>query len=275
MVLGIPPEIENIANLGWRVYPASHISRAACFKGATDAATYDLDVIAGWRRDYPLCNWRIVFQGSGIWGIDIDVPSDTHSHDGIAAMAALVQVHGPLPPRPMTRSGGGGAALFFEWNGERIIGDSGKPYPGLDPRRGRQSLTVPPSIHTVTGRPYTWVTPPWELTPPKAPEWLLRLVEPPPERVPGPAPDLKSGTASRNYAVAALHNATRRVAIANQGGRNNTLNRECWSVAKFLTDGTITESELRDCMIAASRAAGIPIREACLTIDSAIRSKRK
>lgn len=271
----IPPEIEAIALLGWRVYPASQYSRAACFAGATDAASCDLDWIAAQCREYPGCNWRIVFEGSGIWGFDIDVPSADHAHDGIAAMAALVEVHGPLPPRPMTRSGGGGAAIIFEWNGERIVGDSNKPYPGLDPRRGRQSLTVPPSIHTTTKRPYTWVTPPWKVAPPKAPAWLLRLVEMPPEREVAPAPTLKNGTAARNYAVAALHNATRRVAIANQGGRNNTLNRECWSVSKFLSDGALTESEIRDCMIAAARAANIPIREACLTIDSAIRSKRK
>jgi len=193
----------------------------------------------------------------------------------MAAMAALVQVHGALPPRPMTRSGGGGAAVFFEWSGERIVGDSGKPYPGMDPRRGRQSLTIPPSIHLTTKLPYRWLTPPWEVAAPKAPDWLLRLVEMPPERPIDPAPVLKSDSAKRSYAVAALHNATRRVAVANEGGRNNTLNRECWSVAKFLTQGDLTESEIRDCMIAAARAASIPIREACLTIDSAIRSKRK
>jgi Bifunctional DNA primase/polymerase, N-terminal len=184
-------------------------------------------------------------------------------------------VHGGLPPRPTTRSGGGGAAIFFDWSGERIIGDSGRPYPGMDPRRGRQSLTIPPSIHLITKRPYLWVAPPWEVAPPKAPAWLLKLVEPPPERPAEAAPTLNGGPPRRNYAVAALHNATRRVAVASLGGRNNTLNRECWSVSKFLSEGTLSESEIRDCMIAAARAANISIREACLTIDSAIRSKRK
>jgi Bifunctional DNA primase/polymerase, N-terminal len=271
----IPEEIERIALLGWRVYPSSQYSRAACFKDATEAASCDLDWIDRQAREYPGCNWRMVFQGSRVWAFDLDVPSADHAHDGIAAMAALVQVHGPLPPRPMTRSGGGGAAIFFDWSGERIVGDTNKPYPGMDPRRGRQSLTVPPSIHLTTKRPYFWVTPPWRVCPPKAPAWLLKLVEPAPEKSLGPASVLKEGSQKRNYAVAALHNATRRVATSNIGGRNNTLNKECWSVSKFLADGSLTESEIRDCMIAAARAADIPIREACLTIDSAIRSKRK
>lgn len=270
----IPEEIERIALLGWRVYPASRTTRAACFKGATDAATCDLDTIDQWVRHFPQCNWRIVFKGSGIWGFDIDVPSADHAHDGVAAMAALVQVHGPLPAHPETRSGGGGAAIFFKWSGERIVGDSNKPYPGLDPRRGRQSLTIPPSIHTTTKLPYSWITPPWEVSPPPAPKWLLQLVELPPERLIG-SPALERGSDRRNYAVAALHNATRRVATAQTGARNVTLNRECWSVSKFLSDGALTETEIRDCMIAAARAANVPIREACLTIDSAIRSRRK
>lgn len=74
----------------------------------------------------------------------------------------------------------------------------------------------------------------------------------------------------RHYAVACLHNAIRKVA----SGRR-ALRSESWSLARFLSDGSLTEEEIRDCMIAAARAANIPIREACLTIDSAIRSKRK
>lgn len=271
----IPDEIERVALLGWRVYPASQYSRAACFKGATDAASCDLDWIEKQCRDYPGCNWRLVFEGSGIWGFDLDVPGPEHSHDGMAAMAALTQVHGPLPPRPMTRSGGGGVAIFFRWDGQRIIGDTGKPYPGMDPRRGRQSVTIPPSTHLITKRRYEWITPPWKIAPPDAPSWLTRIVEMPAERPPEPTPELADGPGRRAYAVAALHNATRRVATAMAGARNNTLNRECWSVSKFLTEGVLTEGEIRDCMIAGARAAGVPVREACLTIDSAIRSKRK
>ena len=271
----IPEEIERVALLGWRVYPGSQYSRAACFKGATDAASCDLDQIARWSAEYSGCNWRVVFEGSRIWGIDIDVPGDLHKHDGVAAMRALVETHGPLPRRPMTRSGGGGAAVFFSWNGERIIGDSGKPYPGLDPRRGRQAVTVPPSVHLITKTRYTWLTPPWLVSPPRAPDWLLRLVEPPPERPINQAPDLPKGQPSRNYAVAALHNATRKVACAVEGTRNDTLNRQCWSVAKFLNDGLLTDGEVRDCMIAAARAANVPVREAALTIESALRSRRR
>lgn len=270
----IPDNIERIALLGWHVFPCSNRSRAMCFPAAHQHASANLDTIAGWAEKYPRCNWRVVFGPSGLWGFDLDVPR-THKDDGIAALTNLTKVHGPLPPRPQARSGGGGLGIWFRWSGQRIAGGSGIPMPGMDPRRGEQSQTIPPSIHIDTRQPYYWIDPPWLITPPDAPAWLLKLVELPPEPPARPAPELKSDSARRHYAVAALHNATRRVAITIEGGRNDTLNRECWSVAKFLKDGDLSESEVRDCMVAAARAAGLNIREACLTIDSAIRSKRR
>jgi Bifunctional DNA primase/polymerase, N-terminal len=174
------PDIERLALLGWRLHPASCRTRAACFADATALATHDLDRLTRWSREYPACSWRVVMEGSGIWALDVDVPSQRHKHDGATALRNLVSVHGSLPPRPTTRSGGGGLALFFEHRAEPIVGKSGHPAPGLDPRRGRQSVTVPPSIHTDTGLPYRWLVAPWELAPPQAPGWLLRLVAPPP-----------------------------------------------------------------------------------------------
>jgi hypothetical protein len=270
----IPEEIERVALLGWAVFPAARDSRAMSFAGADKLATTDLNQIETWCKRFSNCNWRVAFGASGLWGFDLDTPP-IHAADGIKALASLVKVHGPLPARPQARSGGGGLAVYFQHRGEAIIGATGTPLPGMDPRRGAQTQTIPPSIHVDTKQPYRWITAPWEVAPPIAPGWLMRLVEPPPPPPTRPAPDLKSGTARRNYAVAALHNATRRVAAAGEGHRNDTLNGQCWALAKFLPDGSLTEAEIRDCMVAAARACGTPIREACLTIDSALRSKRK
>lgn len=137
------PDIERVALLGWHLYPTSMRTKAACLRGATDAATCDLDQIERWSREFPGCNWRVVFGPSGLWGLDCDVPPG-HAHDGIANLNALVKLHGPLPARPQARSGGGGLALFFRNDGEPIIGEAGHPALGIDPRRGRQSQTIPP-----------------------------------------------------------------------------------------------------------------------------------
>lgn len=270
------PDIERIALIGWHVFPGSSRTRAACFKGASEQASCDLDVLEQWSAEYPRCSWRLRMGQSGIWGLDLDVPSPWHAHDGVEAFKRLVDGR-PIPPRPMLRSGGGGLALFFAYTGGKIRGDSGRVAAGIDPRRGPQSQTIPPSAHYRNAVPYRWIVPPWEVPPPPAPEWLFDLFRepelPPPEK---PRLANRNSSARRSYAVAALHNATRRVAAAQKGSRNDTLNRECYSVAKFLSDGTLTESEIRECMLAASRiCAPEEVRASVLTIDSALRATRR
>lgn len=261
------PDIQRAALLGWRIYPASNRSRAACLRGATEAATCDLDQLEQWAHEFPGCGWRAVMEGSGIWGLDVDTPPG-HAEDGIGNLAALVTVHGPLPPRPQLRSGGGGLALFFQDNGDPIIGDAGHPCGGIDPRRGRQSLTLPPSRHWRTGQPYRWLAPPWEVTPPPAPAWLLRLVAPPPEPVMA-APRQLSGY-GRPYAVAALRRAVEQVATAPHGQRNATLNTAAWSVSRFIQAGQLQPSEIAEALAHAGRVAGLDRMEVQRTLASAM-----
>jgi hypothetical protein len=130
-------------------------------------------------------------------------------------------------------------------------------------------------MHITSKRPYLWIKgrAPWEINPPTAPGWLLEAVKPPPLPPERPAPVLTDGDKARTYAVAALRNAIARVATAPSGSANNTLNSESYGMAKFLRDGHLSESEIRDCLIAAARVRSIPIREAIATIDSGIRSR--
>lgn len=272
----IPDEIERVALLGWHVYPASQYSRAACFPGASDSASCDLDTIAEWRRQFPRCNWRVVFGPSRLWALDCDVPrdgDDGHQSDGVAAFASIVARHSPLPSGPRMRSGGGGLGVFFRWNGEPIRGQTGYPAPGIDPRRGRLSQTIPPSIHLATKLPYRWIVAPWEVSPPDAPRWLLDLMAPPPLPEPKPAPELRGEGAARKYALAAARHAIERVATAARNTSNSTLNTETYSLARFVATGALTETEITECMLAAARARNIPMREAIATIRSGLRRR--
>lgn len=260
------PDIERVALLGWRLYPCSNRTKAGCFRGATDAATYDLNQLARWTGEYPRCNWRVVMQGSGVWMLDCDVPPG-HAHDGVQNMRDLCNVHGALPPRPTARSGGGGLVLVFRHTDERIIGESGHPAAGIDPRRGRQSQTIPPSVHTVTRRPYRWLTAPWQVTPPDAPAWLLRLVAPPPEPAYRRAP-IDTTDAARNR----LYRAATAVAQAGSGSRNETLNRRSFQVGRLIADGLLGEQEAIEALYGAARTAGLDHSEAKATIRSGVNS---
>jgi Bifunctional DNA primase/polymerase, N-terminal len=277
-VTPIPEEIERIALLGWHVYPQSNYGRGACFEGAHAAASCNLDTIAGWAHTYPACNWRVVFGPSGIVGFDCDTPP-VHLHDGVAAMKVLVDQHEPLPNRPTARSGGGGIVMVFRDTGAPMVGRSGHPAPGIDPRRGQQSQTLPPSLHHSTGKPYRWLVPPWEVNPPPAPQWLLDLVKPAPAPAPRVPVHLASGDQARNYAIGALYHAVRRIAAAPKGGRNDTLNIECYALSRFVGTGSLSEDEVRSALYAAANANGMVgddgARAALLTIESGLKSRRR
>ena len=274
-VCDLPPDVERLALLGWRLHPSSRSSRAACFTDAVSAATSDLDQLARWSRQFPCCNWRVVMEGSGIWALDVDAPGPDHAADGITALAVLVAEHGPIAERPMTRSGGGGFALFFRHQGEPISGKTGTPVAGLDPRRGRLSVTIPPSIHHRTKLPYRWIVPPWELSPPAPPEWLLRLVAPPTLALTPRPPQryLDRPDRFRRYAVAALRNAANRVAGARPGTRNDTHNREAFSLHRFTTGGALAVAEIAEAMGWAARMAGLDRLETQQTLNSALHTR--
>lgn len=270
----LPDAIERLAVLGWRLYPASRVSKAACIKDPGASATCDIDKLAAWSWEFPNCNWRLVCEGSGVWALDVDAPSEDHAADGVAALAGLVARHGPIPPRPMTRSGGGGFALFFRHRGEPIHGRTGWPIAGIDPRRGKLSVTVPPSVHIRTRRPYVWITAPWEVSAPDAPGWLLRAVAPPPMPATWPADDIANADPGRRsrYAEAALRNAIGRVAAAPQGSRNDILNRELFGLMRFTGHGDLSIRQVADAMAVAAHHAGLSAPEVHATLRSALRA---
>jgi len=260
--------IEAVALLGWRLYPASHTSKHGCFKGATDAATYDLDTLARWSREFPRCNWRVVMEGSGIWALDVDAPGETHEANGIQAMKDLTAKHGPLPKGPRSRSGGGGYGVFFKHTHERITGRTGTPAPGIDPRRGRLSITIPPSVHVVTGKPYEWLVAPWDVSPPVAPAWLLKAVEPPPEP---PVPVYAATGPTDAQITARMDRAVNRIAGALNGSRNQTLSYQAFNLGCMIRDGMISRAQGFDAAYHAAKQAGLPHQEIVSTINSAFR----
>jgi hypothetical protein len=271
-VASIPSDIEGAALVGFKVFPTSRSSRAAAYPGAHLAATDDLNQIARWCREYPSCNWRLIFGPSGLWGLDVDRAGATHAADGIAALRALVAVHGALPPRPTSLSGGGGYGLIFRHNGERIVGKTGYPAPGIDPRRGLLSLTIPPSIHVVTRQPYRWAHgwAPWDVAPPIAPRWLVRLVEMPPEPKRAAVVIDTSDQARRR-----LYRAALAVIDAPLGSRNETLNRRAYQVGRMIGAGLLGEMEAVEALYGAARQAGLDHVETRDTIRSGINSGRR
>jgi hypothetical protein len=67
------------------------------------------DEIASWFRHWPHANVAIVTGAvSGLVVLDVDP-----RHQGDRSLEALLLAHGPLPPTPEARTGGGGRHLYF------------------------------------------------------------------------------------------------------------------------------------------------------------------
>ena len=236
------------------------------FKGAVEAATTDLDTLDKWAGEYPGCAWRVILEGSGIWALDLDIPGPTHTANGVAALKTLIEEYGPLPQRPTSRSGSGGLALFWKWQGEPILGKSGTPVAGIDPLRGRQSVAVPPSIHPVTKLGYKWIMAPWEVTPPPAPSWLLALVRPPPRRT---IPRGRTGPLSER-ALARVMASIKRIQSAREGSRNDTLNREAFILGGMVAAGLIGRDDAYGEAYHAAKGIGLADPEIRATLRSAL-----
>lgn len=262
--MSLHPDIERLALLGWNMVPAT-ARKKGMFKGYLDAATCDLDQLAAWSREYPRACWKVRPEGSGVWFLDVDVPGAAHDNDGVAALRALCDLHGPLPPRPHGRSPSGGHLLVFRDTGAPIRRGSGVPAPGLDTLHGRLCPMVAPSWRG--GGAYRWVVAPWDLGPPPAPEWLLALLRPPP----APERPRRNIVPTEDRAVRALMRTFHVVADAPSGQRNFALLRRATLIGGYVAAGVIGQAEAERELIAAGTAAGQSRAEAQSTVRSGLR----
>ncbi|MDQ1077988.1 bifunctional DNA primase/polymerase [Pseudoroseomonas cervicalis] len=258
------PDIERLALLGWRMVPVSR-NRAGFWKGYVDSATSDLDQLAEWGAKFPGCNWVVIPEGSGVWALDVDVPPK--HEDGVAALRALCERHGQLPPRPHGRSGSGGHLLIFKATPEAatLSCASGYVAKGLDAKARRNSFTIAPSRNG-DGLPYRWTVPPWEVEPPAAPAWLLRLLVPKAKPLRPDAPRVVTEGRARR----ALARAVDEVMRAGPGTRNATLNRAAFTAGGLVAGGALDQQEAVCAIYAAGRYIGLDDLECRATIKSGL-----
>jgi hypothetical protein len=189
LLTGDPPENHLLhaafayARRGWQVMPLHEIvgGQCSCGKGSCRTpgkhprtrhglkdATLDEAVIQGWWAKWPSANVGIrTGPESGFFMIGPD------GQAGIEALADLERRHGPLPPTPRLRSGGGGQHYYFAWPPDGTI-KTGANRNGLPiDVRGAGGLVVAPRSAHVSGGHYTWELPPEDAALAPAPPWLL------------------------------------------------------------------------------------------------------
>jgi Bifunctional DNA primase/polymerase, N-terminal len=257
---------------GWPVLPLRPGGKeplgALAPHGVKDA-TCDAGVVRSWWAQCPTANIGLAC-GVNCWVLDVD------GEEGKATLAGLQARHGTLPPTVASLTGSGGWHLFFALPSGRVVRNSVRRLgPGLDTRSLGGYVVLPPSIHP-SGRPYAFApgTEPWAVGLASAPAWLLDLLDPPPPLRPIVVPAVGSFGLSGNgrYALAALRRGVERVARAATGARNETLNAEAFSLARFAATGELDREALFLSLAAAAEVAGLPRREIVATLKGALRA---
>jgi hypothetical protein len=135
-----------------RCNPAKHPIQIIAPHGVYSATT-DRETILGWFKRYPHMNIGLACGAlSKVVVLDVDV-----RNGGNESLDALIAEHGPLPPGPTVRTGGGGRHFYFNFDGAPLPSKLG---PGLDMLSDGDIATLPYSEHASGGR-YRWEIPPW------------------------------------------------------------------------------------------------------------------
>ena len=225
-------------------------------------ATDDPDVTrVRWQRNPQANIGAATGSRSEVWVLDVDMP------DGPESLAALEAEHESLPATIEASTPRGGRHLYWRWptNGPEIRNSAGRIGVGLDVRGEGGSIVLPPSV-LATGQCYRWVKN-GAGTFADAPEWLVKLVVPPPlppRAEPKPTPDN-----IENYVASAAASELRELSTAQEGTRNDTLNRAAFNLAQFVKAGALPEDWTRGQLEAHAVDAGLSVIEARRTIDSA------
>lgn len=261
----------SYARQGWRVFPL-HSPRgdrcscgdASCSSpakhprtpnGVKDATAQGAPIRAWWQK-WPDANIGLATgEGSGVWVLDLDDP------DLIDQLLTRV----PLPPT-RTAVTGRGLHLYYKWaagvrNRARLLGLA-----GVDVRGEGGYVVAPPSVHA-SGKRYTWdPEEPDALA--EASVALLGVVRDEPKSAPpprkDPAPRDRDGLSA--YQRGAIEKGCEAIRRAPSGSRNDTLNKEAFSLAGLGIDPHLLRQELG----AAARDVGLGDKEIEKTLSSAL-----
>jgi putative DNA primase/helicase len=256
---------------GWQVFPLAAAGKQPVTKhGFHDATTersqIDLWWTASGRRNIGIATG----ERSGIVVIDLDGP------DGLAEWQSIAAPHEPISTLT-SLTGGGGAHLLFKWPGIAI--NNSPISENIHVRADGGYIVAPPSVHP-NGTPYRWQDE--NVAVADMPVWLLELLIS--GRGKGATPSLSpsepqpvidsssshTGNRLSMYAAAALKSACDRIRSAGEGKRNDTLNREAFSLGAFIRDNHIDRATVEMELRGAALGAGLVEREIEKTLSSAI-----
>jgi hypothetical protein len=221
-----------------------------------DAST-DPGLVAAWWDANPKANIAVSCGASSLMVVDVD------SQEAARAWSELCALHGG---RPRTRVAVTARGFHFYFAGKGRS-SAGRIASGVDTRGAGGYAILPPSIHQ-SGTPYGWMNP--DVEPLPVPEWLLDALErgiPEPSAV-GERRRLPDGASFTAYGKVALDGLREDMLAAQEGWRNDTLNRLGYRAGRLAAAGELDVKVAEGVLVEAAVAIGLPEDEAVRTYRS-------
>jgi hypothetical protein len=256
--------VRYVTELGWFVFPIRPREKQPLTEHGLNDSSNDPAQVALWWNQHQNANIGIDCGKSGIAVVDLD------GEEGINQWNAIVET-GVLGSF-MTLcqyTGNNGAHLIFSQTEPPVKNSVGKIAPRIDTRGVGGYILAAPSIHP-NGNSYEWSEyTDFSIAP--FPQHLLSLLNQAPTmpNIPLPPPN-KDANVDR-----ILTRAYERVASAAVGSRNDTLNKAAFYLGRFVLEGRLSESEVRQTLLYAAARAGLPERESAATILSGLHGAAK
>ena len=240
--------------------------------GVKDAST-DEAIVRAWWTDTPDANVGLATgAASGLFVVDVDgaVGSDSL---GLLLLENGPPAEGPQHDGACVRTGSGWHLYFaLPPAGARVPNSAGRIAPGLDLRGDGGYVIASPSRHVSRVR-YVWIDPPRDEGLPTPRPWLLDLAAPPrPTATNAPAPLKVRPTGASSYGRAAAIAELEELAQAQEGQRNDALNRAAFSLGQLVAGGELSADGTRTALMEVATAIGLRRHEAELTIESGLRA---
>ena len=269
----------SLASRGWRLLPVHPISRdGSCGCGSDCGSPGKHPRLPAWQKQASAAPadirawWNDGAAGvgvatgaeSGVVVIDLDP-----RHGGDVSFAELLRERGERIDTLRVATGGGGWHLYFRAPEQRI-GNRAGVLPGVDVR-GEGGYVVGPGSPHASGGTYRIDR---DIDPIAMPAWLIdlcvsRAAAVKPEDRPSP-PVADVDARERRYALAALDNASRRLAGTLEGGRHDAAVRESYGIGGFVGSGLLSESVARAAMYDAALSCGLGEAEAARAVDDGL-----
>jgi hypothetical protein len=265
------------AQRGWRVFPLAPKSKVPLVpktsggNGCHDGTT-DLTKVRAWWTEHPNAGIGLhCGPGSGVVVLDVDA-----GKGGPEALQRLESAFGALPQTLISSTGGGGRHYFFRApvgreikNRVALKGPNGARILGLDVRSEGGYVVLPPSDHP-SGGSYRWA---FDDDLADMPAWLLDLLDPPKNAAPSSPSSSAPSSAlilplvdqtdrDRRYVAKALQSACDNIRTTPEGGRNDTVNSEAYSIGGWLPTGLLERTTAEVHLIDAALACGLDASEA-------------